>query len=54
MGEIGKKYDDARLSVDHIISVVIEGNNEEELIARINKVVAWYETNVKWERIMDK
>ena len=38
-----KTYNDAQLSVDHIISVVIEGNSENELISRINIVNEWYE-----------
>ena len=29
--------------MDHIISVLIEGNNEQELISRINIVTDWYE-----------
>ncbi|MEJ8541646.1 hypothetical protein [Staphylococcus capitis] len=44
-----KTYNDAQLSVDHIISVVIEGNSEKELISRINIVNEWYEKNVIWE-----
>ncbi|WP_237641028.1 hypothetical protein [Staphylococcus capitis] len=44
-----KTYNDAQLSVDHIISVVIEGNSENELISRINIVNEWYEKNVIWE-----
>ncbi|MFW3591111.1 ATP-grasp domain-containing protein [Staphylococcus caprae] len=45
-----KTYNDAQFSVDHIISVLIEGNNEQELISRINIVTDWYEKNVIWEQ----
>lgn len=43
-----KVYNDAQLSVDHIISILIEGNNENELISRMNIVNDWYRKNVIW------
>ncbi|HHU6749935.1 TPA: ATP-grasp domain-containing protein [Staphylococcus pseudintermedius] len=44
----GQQFGCAQSSVDHIISVVIEGENEAMLIARIDQVIAWYQKAVQW------
>lgn len=46
--KVGQEYTGAKNSVDYIISVIIEGINEKELINRINIVIDWYNDNVQW------
>ncbi|MBT2830604.1 ATP-grasp domain-containing protein [Staphylococcus coagulans] len=45
----GQAFGAAQLSVDHIMSVVIEGEDEATLIARIDQVIAWYQKEVQWK-----
>lgn len=45
----GQQFGEARLSVDHIMSVVIEGEDEATLISRIDQVIDWYQKAVQWE-----
>ncbi|ARJ50622.1 ATP-grasp domain-containing protein [Staphylococcus lutrae] len=44
----GQKFKAAQHSVDVIISVVVEGENEAVLIERIEQVIAWYHDHVIW------
>ena len=45
----GQSFGAAQLSVNHIMSVVIEGEDEATLIARIDQVIAWYQKEVQWK-----
>ncbi|WP_241520316.1 ATP-grasp domain-containing protein [Staphylococcus intermedius] len=49
----GQQFGDAQLSVDHIMSVVIEGEDEAILISRIDQVIDWYQKAVQWELLQD-
>ncbi|MEM5613493.1 hypothetical protein AAHB43_01400 [Staphylococcus pseudintermedius] len=39
------------MSVDHIMSVVVEGEDEATLIARIDQVITWYQQEVQWKSL---
>lgn len=47
--EEGKQYHAATFSADYIASVILKGENEEQLIERIDKVIKWYDQNMIWE-----
>ncbi|MDE9817622.1 ATP-grasp domain-containing protein [Staphylococcus pseudintermedius] len=47
----GQPFGAAQLSVDHIMSVVVEGEDEATLIARIDQVITWYQQEVQWKSL---
>ncbi|EKS26391.1 ATP-grasp domain-containing protein [Staphylococcus epidermidis] len=46
--EEGKCYSSAKFSADYIASVILEGENEHELMKRIDIVIEWYNKNMLW------
>lgn len=44
----GKVYDAPKSSVDHICSVVVKGDHENEVLERMNQIADWFHSATKW------
>lgn len=47
----GERYDGARRSIDHYVSVVVSGKDPNEVQERIQAVAEWIETRTTWKRV---
>jgi hypothetical protein len=45
----GERYDHPKLSIDHIASFVVQGQNEEEIEARLAHIADWFEQSSYWK-----
>lgn len=46
--KLGDLFEDANRSVDHIVSVILSGDNEDDIISNLDKAALWINKNTKW------
>ncbi|MEK5071624.1 ATP-grasp domain-containing protein [Sporosarcina sp. FSL K6-1508] len=49
--KVGDRFNNASKSVDHILSVIVCGQNENEVEKNINESVSWLNENTLWESV---
>ncbi len=48
--KLGDIFEDANRSVDHIASVILRGESEDDIVACLDNVAAWLTQHTKWNK----